>query len=103
MTNNSDIVFPAAARRAQAERGSAPAYEKRIAGASPVGGPRGPGPLIAELEAASPAPVSAGGAPYTQPRGGPRGFIKVRDEKPLASADSAGNRQYITLSNLAEN
>src|SRR5215467_10311110 len=31
MTNNSDIVFPAAARRAQAERGSAPAYEKRSA------------------------------------------------------------------------
>jgi len=26
MANNSDIVFPAAARRAQAERGSAHAY-----------------------------------------------------------------------------
>jgi predicted pyridoxine 5'-phosphate oxidase superfamily flavin-nucleotide-binding protein len=31
------------------------------------------------------------------------GFIKVLDEKTLGFADFAGNRQYITISNLAEN
>src|SRR5262249_8600570 len=41
--------------------------------------------------------------PHTNPGGGRRGFIRVRGEKPLGLADSAGNRQYITLSNLAEN
>src|SRR5262249_14153939 len=49
------------------------------------------------------ATVSSAGAPYIQHRGGPKGFIKVLDEKTLGFADYAGNRQYITLSNLAEN
>ena len=103
MTNNSDIVFPAAARRAQAERGSAPAYEKRIAAGFPDRVTPELAAFIAELDAAFLATVSAGGAPYIQHRGGPKGFIKVLDEKTLAFADYAGNRQYITLSNLADN
>src|SRR4029079_10471866 len=36
-------------------------------------------------------------------RGGPKGFIKVLDDKTLAFADFAGNKQYITISNLACN
>ena len=103
MTNNSDIVFPAAARRAQAERGSAPAYEKRIAAGFPDRVTAELAAFIAELDTAFLATVSAGGAPYIQHRGGPKGFIKVLDEKTLAFADYAGNRQYITLSNLADN
>lgn len=47
--------------------------------------------------------ASADGLPYIQHRGGPRGFLKVLDEKTLAFADFGGNRQYITLGNLAEN
>jgi len=38
-----------------------------------------------------------------QHRGGPRGFIRVLDDKTLAFADYLGNRQYITTGNLAEN
>ena len=41
--------------------------------------------------------------PYIQHRGGPPGFLKVLDDKTLGFADFAGNRQYITLGNLAEN
>ena len=47
--------------------------------------------------------VSAAGAPYIQHRGGPKGFIKVLDDRTLGFADYAGNRQYITISNLADN
>src|SRR6266481_5661033 len=47
--------------------------------------------------------ASAGGQPYIQHRGGPPGFLKVLDDKTLAFADFAGNRQYITLGNLTEN
>jgi predicted pyridoxine 5'-phosphate oxidase superfamily flavin-nucleotide-binding protein len=47
--------------------------------------------------------ASAGGQPYIQHRGGPAGFLKVLDEKTLGLADYLGNRQYITLGNLAEN
>ena len=58
---------------------------------------------IANLDTAFLATVSEDCAPYIQHRGGPKGFIKVIDEKTLGFADYAGNRQYITLGNLAEN
>jgi hypothetical protein len=49
------------------------------------------------------ATASAQGQPYIQHRGGPKGFLQVLDERTLAFADYAGNRQYITAGNLAEN
>ncbi len=103
MTNNSDIVFPAAARHAQAQRGSARAYDKRIAAGFPDRVTPELATFIAELDTAFLGTVSAAGAPYIQHRGGPKGFIKVLDDKTLGFADYAGNRQYITISNLAEN
>src|SRR5204863_180150 len=59
--------------------------------------------FIAEQDTAFLATASADGAPYVQHRGGPKGFIKVLDEKTLGFADYRGNRQYITLGNLSEN
>ena len=47
------------------------------------------------------ATVSQTGWPYIQHRGGPPGFLKVLDERTLGVADFRGNRQYITLGNLA--
>jgi len=47
--------------------------------------------------------ASADGQPYIQHRGGPRGFLKILDEKTMAFADFQGNRQYITSGNLSEN
>src|SRR5215510_15634924 len=101
--NNSDIVFPPAARWAQDERGSARAYHKRVAAGFPDRITPELASFIAELDTAFLATVSAASAPYIQHRGGPKGFIKVLDEKTLAFADYAGNRQYITISNLAGN
>ena len=59
--------------------------------------------FIAELDTAFLATISAEGAPYIQHRGGPKGFIKVLDDRTLGFADFAGNKQYITISNLAGN
>ena len=47
--------------------------------------------------------ANAEGQPYIQHRGGPPGFLRVLDERTLAFADLAGNRQYITAGNLTEN
>jgi uncharacterized protein len=47
--------------------------------------------------------ASLDGWPHIQHRGGPRGFIKVLAADELAFADYSGNRQYITVGNLAEN
>jgi uncharacterized protein len=49
------------------------------------------------------ATATADGQPYIQHRGGPPGFLHVLDDKTLAFADFAGNRQYLTQGNLAEN
>ena len=49
------------------------------------------------------ASVSEMGWPYIQHRGGSPGFLKVLDEKTLAFADFRGNRQYISIGNIAGN
>src|SRR5467141_2426177 len=47
------------------------------------------------------ATVSESGWPYVQHRGGPPGFLRMLDDKTLAFADFRGNRQYISVGNLA--
>jgi uncharacterized protein len=57
--------------------------------------------FIAERDSFYIATVSETGWPYVQHRGGPRGFLKLVDERTLAFADQRGNRQYISVGNLA--
>jgi len=59
--------------------------------------------FIAERDSLYLGTVSADGQPYVQHRGGPKGFLKVIDEHTLAFADFSGNRQYISMGNLADN
>jgi predicted pyridoxine 5'-phosphate oxidase superfamily flavin-nucleotide-binding protein len=101
--NNASRVFTPAVRKAQAERGSATAYERRIAEGFPDKITPDLAQFIAQMDTAFLATASADGAPYIQHRGGPKGFIKVIDENTLGFADYRGNRQYITLANLSEN
>ncbi len=49
------------------------------------------------------ASVSETGWPYMQHRGGPPGFLRVLDETMLGFADFRGNRQYISVGNVAAN
>lgn len=88
---------------AQVANGSAGLYDT-------VGGHRpsdrlGPAEVqfIAERDSFYMASVSESGWPYVQHRGGPPGFLKVLDETTLAFADFRGNRQYISLGNVAAN
>ena len=101
--SNSDLVFPPAVRRAQAERGTAQAYAKKIEHGFPDSVTPELAAFIAEQDTAFLATASAAGAPYIQHRGGPKGFIKVVDERTLGFADYRGNKQFITLGNLSEN
>jgi hypothetical protein len=101
--NNSSRVFTPAAQKAQSERGSAKAYQRRIAEGFPDKVTPELAKFIAEQDTVFLATASADGAPYIQHRGGPKGFIKVIDERTLGFADYRGNRQYITLANLSEN
>ena len=93
----------ARAQQAQAERGSAARYERRMAEGFPDTVTPELASFIAEQDTAFLGTATADGAPYIQHRGGPKGFIKVIDEHTLGFADYRGNRQYITLANLMEN
>jgi predicted pyridoxine 5'-phosphate oxidase superfamily flavin-nucleotide-binding protein len=57
--------------------------------------------FIADRDSFYIATVSETGWPYMQHRGGPRGFLKLVDDRTLAFADYRGNRQYISTGNLA--
>ena len=56
--------------------------------------------FLADRDSFYMATVSETGWPYVQHRGGPRGFLKLVDDRTLAFADYRGNRQYISLGNL---
>ncbi|HVG51228.1 MAG TPA: pyridoxamine 5'-phosphate oxidase family protein [Xanthobacteraceae bacterium] len=101
--SNSDLVFPPAVRKAQTERGSDRHYQKQVDTGFPDKVTPDLAAFIAELDMAFLGTVSEDGAPYIQHRGGPKGFIKIVDEKTLGFADYRGNRQYITIGNLAGN
>ena len=100
----SDVAFTPAVKAAQEARGSRTAYAKmeQRGGWNNVITPALE-EFIAEREFFYLGTTGADGQPYIQHRGGPKGFLKVLDAKTLAMADYAGNAQYISLGNLAEN
>jgi predicted pyridoxine 5'-phosphate oxidase superfamily flavin-nucleotide-binding protein len=101
---SSDVAFTPAVKAVQTRKGSRRSYEHMQA--------RRPWetritPALAEFIAAQTsvflATANGEGQPYIQHRGGPRGFLHVLDDKTIGFVDFAGNRQYITQGNLADN
>jgi uncharacterized protein len=104
LSHPSDVAFTPSVKAVQERKGSRPAYarmEQRGGWQSRIT------PDLAQFIAAQTsvflATANADGQPYIQHRGGPPGFLHVVDEKTIAFADFAGNRQYITQGNLADN
>jgi predicted pyridoxine 5'-phosphate oxidase superfamily flavin-nucleotide-binding protein len=101
---SSDIAFTASVKAMQARKGSREAYAKMEArGGFQIKLTPDLIAFLAEVDTAYLATANAAGQPYVQHRGGPKGFICALNETTLGFADYAGNRQYITLGNLAEN
>lgn len=103
-TYASDVAFTATVKAIQARKGSRPAYARMEEGGSWA--QTISDDLKAEIEAQTSvflATANADGQPYIQHRGGPPGFLQVLDAHTIAFVDFAGNRQYITQGNLAEN
>jgi hypothetical protein len=97
-----DLATSPAARAEQALRGSRSAYARAAEG--PDHHDRlGPdeAAFIAARDSFYLASVTPDGWPYIQHRGGPPGFLKVLDDRRLGFADFRGNRQYLTVGNLA--
>lgn len=101
---SSDIAFTPTVKDIQARRGSRKAYAHREeAGAWPTRITPDRAAFIAAQTSVFLATANKDGQPYIQHRGGPPGFLRVLDDKTIGFADFVGNRQYITLGNLADN
>src|SRR3979490_3424746 len=101
---SSDVAFTPAVKAVQARKGSRDAYAE----VEHDGGWRTEideqlTAFLAAQDGLFRATATADGQPYIQHRGGPKGFIKILNNNPLALADYSGNRQYITQGNLSEN
>jgi predicted pyridoxine 5'-phosphate oxidase superfamily flavin-nucleotide-binding protein len=100
----SDIAFTPSVKAIQTRLGSRKQYARMEEGEgwSDTITPDLAG-FLGEVDSIYLATASEDGRPYIQHRGGPKGFLHVLDDRTLAFADFMGNRQYISLGNLAEN
>jgi predicted pyridoxine 5'-phosphate oxidase superfamily flavin-nucleotide-binding protein len=101
---SSDVAFTGSVKAIQEQRGSRATYARmeerggfKTAISAELAG------FIAAQRSFFIATANLEGQPYVQHRGGPPGFLRVLDTHTLAFADYAGNRQYISLGNLADN
>lgn len=100
----SELAFTPAVRRLQERDGSRTHYARgEAAGSGPDLLGESESAFIGERDSFYLATVSEAGWPYLQHRGGPRGFLKVLDERTLAFADFRGNRQHLSEGNLEGN
>jgi uncharacterized protein len=101
-----ELAFTPSVKAAQQRDGSRAGYARNFESDAEVSNDRlgeAEADFIAAQRSFYMATVSETGWPYLQHRGGPRGFLKVLDDKTLAFADYAGNRQLISVGNLAGN
>jgi uncharacterized protein len=101
---SSDVAFTPSVKAVQARKGSRNGYRKmEERGGWQTTVTPDLAAFLAERDSAYLATATKAGQPYVQHRGGPRGFIRVLDDKTIAFADYAGNRKYIPAGNLMEN
>ena len=101
-----DLAFTPSVKSAQLRDGSRASYARNFEGSGEIFNDRlgeAEADFIAAQRSLYLATVSETGWPYVQHRGGPVGFLKLLDEKTLAFADYAGNRQLVSVGNLAVN
>lgn len=99
----SDVAFTPTVKAIQAQKGSRQAYARMEEGrgwATEITPDLAR--FVARQRSIFMATVNAEGQPYIQHRGGPPGFLRVVGPHTLGFADFRGNRQYISIGNLAE-
>ena len=101
--NYSELAFSDDIKAIQERMGSRSAYE-RVEKMSYVDGLTAVEKrFIGEMDSFYMASFGNNDYPYIQHRGGPKGFIKVIDEQTIGIVDFSGNRQYISVGNIARN
>ena len=98
--NFGSLVFTPAVKALQERYGSRRQYGRLEGSESPARLGPDESEFIGERDTFYMATLGSTGWPYVQHRGGPKGFLKVIDERTIAFADFRGNRQYISTGNL---
>jgi predicted pyridoxine 5'-phosphate oxidase superfamily flavin-nucleotide-binding protein len=101
--NYSAIAFSEASKRFQERYGSRASYARMEAYKITDGLTDDELHFIAHQDNFYMSTIGENGYPYIQFRGGPQGFLKVIDHETLGFIDFGGNKQYITVGNLATN
>jgi hypothetical protein len=96
-----EITATPSVRAARQENGSFGLWEPRGVDDRPDRLPDRAVAFIARRDSFYLATTSQSGWPHVQHRGGPPGFLRVLDDRTLGFADFSGNRQYLSLGNLA--
>jgi hypothetical protein len=100
--NYHKLAFTDAVKKMQETQGSRSGYSHMENRSSVDGLTEDEIAFISERDSFYMASYGANDFPYIQHRGGPLGFIKVIDNKTLGIVDFAGNKQYISVGNVAQ-
>jgi len=101
--NYAEIAFSDASKRFQERYGSRASYARMEQFKNPDGLTEYEMDFISHQDNFYVATNGKDGFPYIQFRGGPKGFLKVLDDKTLGFVDFGGNKQYISVGNLTTN
>ena len=101
--NFAEIAFSDAAKKMQEKYGSRNSYARMEKFSVIDGLTDGEISFIENQHSFYMASTGSNGFPYIQHRGGPKGFLKVLDSTRIGFIDFSGNKQYVTVGNIATN
>ena len=101
--NFAELAFTGAIKAMQEKMGSRSSYARMERDSYVDGLTENEIEFINQRDSFYMASIGENNFPYIQHRGGPKGFLKVLDEKRIGFIDFKGNMQYITVGNLATN
>lgn len=101
--NFAEIAFTDAVKKLQEKHGSRSSYDRMEKFSVVDGLTEGEMSFIQNRDSFYLASIGVKEFPYIQHRGGPKGFLKVLDPKRLGFIDFTGNKQYVSVGNMATN
>jgi predicted pyridoxine 5'-phosphate oxidase superfamily flavin-nucleotide-binding protein len=101
--NFAEIAFTNAVKQLQEKHGSRKSYERMEKFSVTDGLTNSEMTFIEQRDSFYLSTIGVNEFPYIQHRGGPKGFLKVIDSNRLGFVDFIGNKQYVSVGNMATN
>jgi predicted pyridoxine 5'-phosphate oxidase superfamily flavin-nucleotide-binding protein len=101
--NFAEIAFTDSVKKLQEKYGSRASYERMEKFSIVDGLTENEISFVQNRDSFYLASIGVKEFPYIQHRGGPKGFLKVLDTKRLGFIDFTGNKQYVSVGNMATN